>query len=111
MLANREPDAFPQPPKPVCTRSVAMLYASPFCHLDPGRGPTPIPQIAFEKEWGALVQAHDDAAAALQDRPSATLLARPLTFSALERLISPDENSGEMPAVLHLSAHGLEDAL
>lgn len=106
-----------------------MLYASPLCRLDPVRGPTPMAQLPFEREWGAVVRAHQEAANALRvsgrsgpapgagrasassrRRPLVSLAAQPLTASTLQRAVAPG-TAGTTTSVLHLSAHGVQDCL
>mmetsp|Transcript_37665 Transcript_37665/g.99626 ORF Transcript_37665/g.99626 Transcript_37665/m.99626 type:complete len:1146 (-) Transcript_37665:359-3796(-) len=106
----------------VCGR-VALLYASPLCYRDDEQGLVPMVQIPFQKEWDVIVQAYDEAAAALREahcsggltapvppRPGVTLSAQPLTAGSLQRAVAPVTTSGAA-TVLHLSAHGFRDSL
>lgn len=102
------------------SRRVVLLYASPLCHISQGR-PHPIAQIPFEKEWAVMLRAHDEAKTALRmsatdtvkRQPGACLEAQPLTAASLRCLVaaSPDPTRGGSAAILHLSAHGMQDRL
>lgn len=102
---------------------VMLLYASPLCYLDQDRRPRPMVQIPFEKEWGVIVQAHNEAKAALREghcgalsrratggrcgwfRPGASMAAGPLTAGSLQRMVAP-ASAWAAASVLQLSAHG-----
>mmetsp|Transcript_84640 Transcript_84640/g.273566 ORF Transcript_84640/g.273566 Transcript_84640/m.273566 type:complete len:1413 (-) Transcript_84640:163-4401(-) len=102
---------------------LTMLFASPLCHLDAQRGPIPMVPLPFEREWGTLMQAYNEAAAALKDdvrtssselglqrQPAVSLSAQLLTAGSLQRSLAPI-TSGGSTTVLHLSAHGTSDCL
>jgi hypothetical protein len=93
-----------------------MLYASPLCYLNESGVPVAIEQIPFEREWDVLLQALGEATGTVSrggirreiKRPIAALAAQPLTAGILRRVLVPNAAS-ELPAVLHLSAHGMKN--
>jgi len=118
---------------------LALLYSSPLCYSDSAGRAVPMPQISFDKEWDVLTQAYNEAALALRGpeaarsgqrstprlplgsrpcgqqsprlRPGVTLASQPLTSKSLQQAVAPGSASSGCPAILHLSAHGVEGGL
>lgn len=100
---------------------VALLYASPLCHVDKVRGPMPMTQIPFEREWEMLIEAAREAATDLcpargsrtatrRRQMTVELAAELLTAKSLQRCVAPSCATAAVK-VLHLSAHGVADRL
>jgi len=111
---------------------LVLLYASPLCCETP-RGPVPLPQIPFEREWEMLLRTHAEVARAPfridqacssgsrcstrppRLRPAATISAQPLTSASLRRAMmcvqAIPSSTSAAATVLQLSAHGVQDRL